>query len=60
MNRPQVLKFWEALENSTSVKEIISAFKNKPGYDNADTLQRYVKVYNGCWRLHRLAACNSH
>ena len=47
MKKPQVLKFWKALANSTSDKEIISEFMNKPGYDSETTLKRYIMVHRG-------------
>jgi hypothetical protein len=47
MNKEQVIKFWEALEESTSQKEVISSFKNKTGSDSEATLKRYAQIYDG-------------
>ena len=44
MNRPQILKFWKALDDSTNQSKTISSLKNKPGYDAEATLRRYAKA----------------
>jgi hypothetical protein len=47
MKRAQVIKLWRSLDGSTSQKEVISAFKNKKGYDSEATLKRYAQIYDG-------------
>jgi hypothetical protein len=47
MKEVQVVKFWEALDASTSEKEVISSFENKPGYDGKRNLMRYAQVHRG-------------
>ncbi len=44
MKKAQVVKFWQALRENTSVKETISAFTNKKGYDSRATLDRFVRA----------------
>ncbi len=50
MKKAQAIKFWGNLEDSTEIKEIISAFENKKGYAGKRTLERYVQAYNGFTR----------
>lgn len=47
MRKPQVIKFWKDLQSSTSVKETLSRFADKPGFDGRRTLERYVQAYQG-------------
>ena len=47
MKRGQAVKFWKALEDSTEVESVISAFENKKGYGGPRTLERYVQAYKG-------------
>ena len=47
MNKSQVLKFWKAIDDSTSMKETISFFKNKKGYGGQRTLERYSQAASG-------------
>ncbi len=47
MKKAQAVKFWTALHENTSVKETISAFANKKGYDSKATLRRYTEADAG-------------
>lgn len=47
MKKPQFLKFCKAIANSTSMKETISAFKNKKGYGGKRTLERCSQAATG-------------
>ena len=47
MKKAQAVKFWTALHENTSVKETISAFTNKKGYDGKATLRRYAEADAG-------------
>lgn len=47
MKKAQVVKFWIALHENTSVQETISAFANKKGYDSKATLRRYAEADAG-------------
>ena len=44
MKKPQALKFWGDLDNSTEIEEVISSYKNRPGYGGSRTLQRYTQA----------------
>ncbi len=47
MKRNQAIKFWNALDASTNINEVISSFENKHGYDGKRTLQRYTQAHKG-------------
>lgn len=47
MKKAQAVKFWKAVQESTEVQEVISAFANKKGYGGARTLERYVQAAAG-------------
>jgi len=47
MKKPQALKFWTALGESTNTTEVISSFKNKRGYGGERTLLRFVQAHDG-------------
>ena len=47
MKKGQAVKFWKELSNSTSAKEVISAFANKRGYGGKRTLVRYSQAGAG-------------
>jgi len=47
MKKGQAVKFWKELSNSTSAKEVVSAFANKRGYGGKRTLERYVQADYG-------------
>ena len=47
MKKAQVIKLWKAFSNSTSAKEVISAFANKRGYGGPRTLERYSQAADG-------------
>ncbi|MFC1947966.1 hypothetical protein ACFLXY_08625 [Chloroflexota bacterium] len=45
MKKAQVVKFWNAVYESTSVKEAIASLENKKGYPKPRTLYRYYQAY---------------
>jgi hypothetical protein len=47
MKKAQAIKLWKELSNSTSAKEVISAFANKRGYGGKRTLVRYSQAAAG-------------
>ena len=47
MKKGQSVNFWKELSNSTSAKEVISAFANKRGYGGERTLVRYSQAAAG-------------
>ena len=47
IKRDQAFKFWDALDNNTSLKVVLSAFENKTGYGGRRTLQRYAQAHEG-------------
>ena len=47
MKKVQAVKFWKESSNSTSAKEVISAFANKRGYGGKRTLVRYSQAAAG-------------
>lgn len=47
MKKPQAIKFWEALNDSDNVGEILSKFENKKGYPSRRTLWRWSQLNNG-------------
>jgi hypothetical protein len=47
MKKPQAIKFWEALNDSDNVGEILSKFENKKGYASRRTLWRWAQLNNG-------------
>ena len=47
MKRDQAFNFWDALDNNTSLKVVLSAFENKTGYGGKRTLQRYAQAHEG-------------
>jgi hypothetical protein len=49
MKRPQAIKFWKELRDSTDIGEVISRFENKKGYRGRRTLERYGQADN-CFR----------
>jgi len=44
MKKPQALKFWKALHESTNSTPIVEQFKNKKGYDSRRTLKRWAQA----------------
>jgi hypothetical protein len=47
MNERQILNFWRVLDNSSSVKDAVSALKHKKGYGGKRTLERYAQLAEG-------------
>ena len=46
MRRPQAVKFWQELEDSTDATEVIERLKGKIGYASSRTLQRYAQAHS--------------
>jgi len=49
MKKHQILKFWKALDDSTSIKKTVSSFKGKKGYGKERTLVRLAQAAK-CFR----------
>jgi hypothetical protein len=47
MKKPQAIKFWKSLADSTSVNDVISSFEFKKGYGGRRTLVRYSQAADG-------------
>lgn len=50
MNKAQVIKFWAALDENTSVSDVLDQLKNKKGFPSERTLVRYAQA-RSCFRI---------
>ncbi|HZA21118.1 MAG TPA: hypothetical protein VFA32_00665, partial [Dehalococcoidia bacterium] len=47
MNKPQVVRFWKELQESTVIDAVINKYKNRSGYGSERSLQRYAQADRG-------------